>query len=159
MKQIAFTQNIKLEKNRGFKTRENYYGVKWIFHLTDADSIFPSVLHAHCEEKSLKLDGFTGQIFDIKTRKKVGKLSKGEIKALHKNEEFKLFTRERIRYYNLQNPNRAIPIPEWAMDKHVIHYSKEMKPVFTDIMIVFGKRRLAIIKSNTIGKNGGKNDE
>ena len=71
--------NIRLMKSpvsifNKLNTQEKYNGYKWIFHLTDKDTKFPSVLHAHSAEKSLKLDGFTGEIYDIKTKKKIDKL-------------------------------------------------------------------------------------
>ena len=86
---------------------------KWIFHLTDEDP-FPSVLHGHCEEEKLKLDGFNGKIHHEKDKTSFDNLTKKELKKLHSNPKFQRFARRRLEYYNQKFPGKKKEIPVWA---------------------------------------------
>jgi hypothetical protein len=62
-------------------------GYVWRFHKSDPDN-WPSALHGHDYEKNLKLDAFTGDIYDVGTRNRCKKLSdkalasiQGELRA------------------------------------------------------------------------------
>jgi hypothetical protein len=50
----------------------------WIFHKSDADP-WPSLLHGHHNQRPLKLDAITGEIFNIHSRKCVQKLKSKEL--------------------------------------------------------------------------------
>jgi hypothetical protein len=53
----------------------------WNFHKNDKDP-WPSVLHAHDYEKNLKLDAISGEIFNVTTRKRVGRLNEKKLAAV-----------------------------------------------------------------------------
>lgn len=55
--------------------------MKWIFHKTDADS-WPSPFHGHDYERNLKIDAITGKLYDVSTRKIIGKLKKNKLADL-----------------------------------------------------------------------------
>lgn len=59
----------------------NKFGNKWEFHLSDPDP-WPSVPHGHDNEKGKKLNPFTGEIFNIKTRKITGRLKPRKLSEL-----------------------------------------------------------------------------
>jgi hypothetical protein len=57
-------------------------GYKWDFHKGDPDG-WPSALHAHEDEKNLKLDAITGDIYDATTRQRCERLSARELARIH----------------------------------------------------------------------------
>lgn len=57
---------------------DNY---KWRFYKNDVDN-WPSKLHGHDYDKKLKLDAFTGDIYNVNSRKKVSKLNKKSLKKV-----------------------------------------------------------------------------
>ncbi len=68
---------------------DNY---QWRFHLNDADP-WPSIVHGHDYDRRLKLDAFTGKIYDTGTKQHCETLKKKKlafiIAELKKNPEFK----------------------------------------------------------------------
>jgi len=54
----------------------------WRLNKTDADN-WPSNLHGHNLEKKQKIDFYTGEIFDINTKKLISKLRKKQLNNLH----------------------------------------------------------------------------
>lgn len=62
--------------------------ILWEFHASDDDP-FPSIPHGHSIDPvvNLKLDPFTGNIYDVK-RKKVAVADKKELDKLHKDSKF-----------------------------------------------------------------------
>jgi hypothetical protein len=56
-------------------------GYVWRFHKKDDDQ-WPSALHAHDNEKNLKLDALTGNIYDVATRHCCKKLSTKALKTV-----------------------------------------------------------------------------
>lgn len=143
--------NIRLMKSpvsafSKLKTQEKYNGYKWIFHLTDKDTKFPSVLHAHSAEKSLKLDGFTGEIYDIKTKKKIDKLDHDTLNRLHKNDEFQDFARRRINWYNQNHPISPISMPEWVSNIYVKRTTNTAKK--SKLLLIHSKKIIQAIILN-----------
>lgn len=69
--------------------RDNY---QWRFHLNDAD-LWPSIVHGHDYDRRLKLDAFTGKIYDTGTKEHCETLKKKKlafiVAELKKNPEFK----------------------------------------------------------------------
>ena len=55
--------------------------LKWRIHNDDVDT-FPSIPHLHSKEKALKLDVYTGRIYDIKTKKHLYSASMKDMKKL-----------------------------------------------------------------------------
>lgn len=56
-------------------------GYIWCFHKTDTDH-WPSTLHGHDYEKNLKVDAYTGDIYDIATRQRCKKLKTKELSRI-----------------------------------------------------------------------------
>jgi hypothetical protein len=54
---------------------------EWQFHKTDPDP-WPSPLHGHHCEEPIKLDAITGELWEIPTRKRVGRLKREELKRI-----------------------------------------------------------------------------
>lgn len=69
IEQIAGAHRFLIEKTVKVDNR------KWRFHKNDPDD-WPSTVHGHDYACGEKLDAFTGEIFDVVTRNKVGKLKK-----------------------------------------------------------------------------------
>lgn len=69
--------------------RDNY---QWRFHLNDADP-WPSIVHGHDYDRGLKLDAFTGYIYDINTKQHCETLKKKKLSfivaKLKEHPEFK----------------------------------------------------------------------
>lgn len=69
--------------------RDNY---QWRFHLNDADP-WPSIVHGHDYDRRLKIDAFTGKIYDTSTKNHCATLKKKKLDfiviELKKNPEFK----------------------------------------------------------------------
>lgn len=57
-------------------------GYIWRFHKSDSDK-WPSDLHAHDYDKGLKLDGYTGEVWDVGTRNHIGSLNKKALAVVH----------------------------------------------------------------------------
>lgn len=70
--------------------RDNY---QWRFHLSDADP-WPSIVHGHDYDRGLKLDAFTGKIYDVGTKAHCETLKKKKLSyivaKLKEHPEFKL---------------------------------------------------------------------
>lgn len=56
-------------------------GRTWRFHKNDPDP-WPSKLHGHALDEPLKLDAITGNIYDVVTKQKAGRLRKKELGRL-----------------------------------------------------------------------------
>lgn len=98
---------------RGYKTPNKIYKLIWTFHLTDADC-WPSVPHGHNDEKGLKLDIITGEVFSAAGGKCVGHATLKELNKLNANKRFRQFVRQHVTWYRQTYPNTSIRCPEWA---------------------------------------------
>lgn len=123
------------------KTQNTYAGQKWIFHLTDKDD--KVLLHGHCCDKPWKLDGDTGIIYDVKTWKEITRLKEKVLMKLHQNEKFQEFTRQRIEWYNQENPNKPVKLPIWIPAKQMLHSFKTKKSI-DEIIFAFDKKRILV---------------
>jgi hypothetical protein len=54
---------------------------EWQFHKADPDP-WPSPLHGHHCEEPIKLDAVTGELWEIPTRRRVGRLKREELKRI-----------------------------------------------------------------------------
>lgn len=54
-------------------------GNVWRMHQNDPDTVFPSDLHAHNQTAPEVVDLYNGRVYDAKTRKLIGRLSKKEL--------------------------------------------------------------------------------
>jgi hypothetical protein len=57
-------------------------GYNWQFNKSDPD-FWPSEFHGHELSEPLKIDAIDGDIYRVTDRKKIGKLSKKELRRLH----------------------------------------------------------------------------
>ena len=55
----------------------------WRIHKNDPDKVFPSDFHADRVDKPEKLDIYTGEVYDKKTKKKIYTLSSKVMKYIH----------------------------------------------------------------------------
>ena len=80
-------------------------------HKTDKDP-FPSVPHMHATSVPLKLNIYTGEIYDSTNHKLVSIAKKKELKKLWLDEKFKSAVQDARETYRADNPNyvfSAIP--------------------------------------------------
>ena len=98
---------------RGYTTSDKIYKLIWIFHLTDAD-YWPCVPHGHNDEKGLKLDIITGEVFSASGGKCVGHATPKELNKLNANRRFRQFVCQHVAWYRQTYPNTSIRCPEWA---------------------------------------------
>jgi len=99
--------------SRWFGTsRININGSKWQFYKADPDP-FPSVPHMHSlNNKSLKLNIYTGEIYNGRTI--VETAHKKDLKKLWKEKNFKQTVEEARKIYLENNPNHSLPsLPEF----------------------------------------------
>ena len=85
--------------------------LKWEMHKTDKDP-FPSVPHMHATSVPLKLNIYTGEIYDSTNHKLVSTAKKKELKKLWLDEKFKSAVQDARETYRADNPNyvfSAIP--------------------------------------------------
>lgn len=85
--------------------------LKWEMHKTDKDP-FPSVPHMHATSVPLKLNIYTGEIYDSTNHKLVSIAKKKELKKLWLDEKFKSAVQDARETYRADNPNyvfSAIP--------------------------------------------------
>ena len=78
--------------------------LKWEMHKTDKDP-FPSVPHMHALSVPLKLNIYTGEIFDSTNHKLVSVAKKKELKSLWLDDKFKVAVQNSIETYRAENPN------------------------------------------------------
>lgn len=77
---------------------------KWELHKAD-DDFWPSVPHMHSIEFPLKLNIYTGEIYNTHTRKRVEKVKRKNLKKLWKDREFRNIVDEARSVYIKKNPN------------------------------------------------------
>lgn len=82
--------------------------LKWEMHKADKDS-FPSVPHMHAASVPLKLNIYTGEIYDSINHKLVSIAKKKELKNLWLDEKFKTAVQDAIETYRANNPNYVFP--------------------------------------------------
>lgn len=103
---------------RRYRTSEKLYKLFWSFHLTDAD-YWPCVPHGHNDEKGLKLDIITGEVFSVTTRKCVGSVTAKELQKLNANRRFRNFVYQHVSWYRQTYPNTNIRCPEWVNQSRI----------------------------------------
>ena len=121
------------------KTQETYYGYKWIFHKTDKDDAL--ILHGHCVEKPLKLDGLTGEIYDIKTDQRVARLDAKELSKLHNSKKFQEFTFARITWYNQEHSRNLFPMPTWVHNSQSVHTIDTLD----DLVLLYTSKKILLV--------------
>ena len=94
----------------------------WVFTKSDPDP-YPSVPHGHLKSQNRKwpkLNPHTGRVFLRKYREDVSKrLSKHQMRAIWRDDEFKSFCREIVVWYLEEYPNYRFPVsrplkmPRW----------------------------------------------
>ncbi|MBR0156246.1 MAG: hypothetical protein IJM20_01840 [Clostridia bacterium] len=84
----------------------------WDLNMYDDDN-WPSVPHGHSLDGKYKLNVWTGEIFEITTKKRVGHARKKELNVLYSNNEFIKFARSAIQYHKEHFPYHSFDIPDW----------------------------------------------
>lgn len=80
--EIVFSLRLPLDKHILDEGMEMLLEVKvkhqgvWVLHKYDADDNFPSDLHAHNKDAAEVLDLYTGNVYDVRTKKYLRSLSK-----------------------------------------------------------------------------------
>jgi hypothetical protein len=75
---VAEADDVQRSLNEKIVRRSGYI---WTFHKTDVDP-WPSTLHGRDYDKHLKLDAITGDLYDVGTRQKCGRLKDDALKAV-----------------------------------------------------------------------------
>lgn len=88
-------------------------GVKWEIHNRDADINDSSCPHMHAIGKPWKLDIYTGNIYDIKSKQIIKKLTRKELKRIwNAKGVMKIILMERVLYYSEYHAIDPIRYPE-----------------------------------------------
>lgn len=86
-----------------YTSKININNSKWEMHIADKDP-FPSVPHMHATNVPLKLNIYTGEIYDAKTRLYITKASKKDLKKLWTDEKFIISVKNARNIYLQNNP-------------------------------------------------------
>ena len=76
---------------------------KWIIHKNDVDP-FPSVPHMHSKDLPLKLNIYSGEIYDVNTKKIVDVVRQKDLKKLWSDKKFIKIVEETRKCYKENNP-------------------------------------------------------
>lgn len=88
-------------------------GEIWEMHNHDVD-IFPSCPHMHAKDKPWKLDIYTGDVYDINTKKVIKNIGKKALESIWSNKAVQTIVVEERRRYEemaLENPHKYKPLP------------------------------------------------
>lgn len=91
-----------------YKSKININNKKWELHIADKDP-FPSIPHMHALNAPLKLNIYTGEIYDTRTKKIITTAKKKELKELWEDEKFKQAVIEARRVYLGEHPKVKLP--------------------------------------------------
>jgi len=95
-----------------FTSKININNSKWRMHKADIDP-FPSVPHMHAIDRPLKLDIYSGGIYDVKTKKLIETANNKDLRKLWADSKFKTDVNNARIVYMENNPSyslREIPI-------------------------------------------------
>ena len=128
---------------RGYSPGFSLFSQNWQMHLTDADN-WPSVPHAHSCNGDYKMNVWTGEVFEIPSKRFVGNARKKELEKMHRDDKFKRFAKKAIVAHRELYPDHHFTVPDWFMPllnavQH--HYdSNEDEIVFFTMSVYIGKR-------------------
>ena len=91
-----------------YTSKININNSKWELHNADKDP-FPSIPHMHSKNYPLKLNIYTGEIYDTRTKKFITTANKKELKKLWEDEKFKQAVIEARRVYLGEHPKVKLP--------------------------------------------------
>lgn len=91
-----------------YKSKININNNKWELHIADVDP-FPSIPHMHALNAPLKLNVYTGEIYDSRNKKLIEVANKKELKKLWKDEKFRQAVMEGRRIYLREHPKVKLP--------------------------------------------------
>ncbi|MDD6083062.1 MAG: hypothetical protein PUB89_09540 [Oscillospiraceae bacterium] len=144
-----FTKKANLSFSRIKRLDYNLYrpGYKigkmaWDFHKGD-DDFNPSVPHGHSGQ--YKLDIVTGDVYDTRTNKIIGKVKEKELLKLKQDQQFVIFAKEVIKLYKENHPNIDIKTPEWINESKVSCFAKSY-PVYKRSKDIFRYHLITEIK-------------
>lgn len=126
-------------------TQFSVQGVRWEMHLHDNDINNPSCPHLHAIGKPWKLNVYTGEFFDVKSGKKIGKISGYDLKRIwNAKGMLKIILAERAIYNELRATNSR-RWPELPALPSFIQINENSK---------YLKNRREIYSPNRIGRSG-----
>ncbi len=105
-------------------------GYKWFDELSDPDWFFPSCPHLHCKEKPYKLNVYTGELYDIRSKKvsSIERVGKKDLKELWKNKKFENFADKMRAKFLERFPNGVLPeTPNFKSYRLVVCKSNTIK--------------------------------
>ena len=86
-----------------YTSKININNSKWQIHIADKDP-FPSVPHMHATNVPLKLNIYTGEIYDAKTKVCITTASRKDLKKLWADEKFVTTVKNARKIYLQNNP-------------------------------------------------------
>ena len=86
-----------------YTSKININNFKWQIHIADKDP-FPSVPHMHATDVPLKLNIYTGEIYDAKTKLYITTASRKDLKKLWADEKFVTTVKNARKIYLQNNP-------------------------------------------------------
>lgn len=103
---------IRIHKSQFDMYRPKYtlFKMKWDFHKTD-DDCNPSVPHGHSVDGRYKMSIWDGKVYDVRTRKLCGSITRKEIENLHNDAVFMKFVDESREWYKSTHPHYPDEIP------------------------------------------------
>lgn len=91
-----------------YKSKININNQKWELHITDKDP-FPSVPHMHALNAPLKLNIYTGEIYDSRNKKLIEVANKKDLKKLWEDKKFIDAVKNARHIYKENNPKYELP--------------------------------------------------
>lgn len=116
MRRIRVRAKSRVSIFKGYRPKEQIYSCMWEFHSFDDDPN-PSVPHGHSLDSKLKLSIWDGSVYDVRTKHKVGRASKKEMRKLKSDSKFKLFVAAEREWYR----NEHGFVPEMQGDSGVVN--------------------------------------
>ncbi len=91
-----------------YTSKININNKKWELHIADKDP-FPSVPHMHALNAPLKLNVYTGEIYDTRNKQLITSASKKDLKKLWSDSKFKQSVTDARKVYSESNPKYKFP--------------------------------------------------
>ncbi len=91
-----------------YKSKININNKKWELHIADKDP-FPSVPHMHAINAPLKLNIYTGEIYDIRNKSLIDTASRKDLKKLWSDQKFIDAVKNARQVYKNANPKYKLP--------------------------------------------------
>ena len=102
---------VKINGRQLYRPPMTIGGFKWYDELSDPDPFFPSCPHLHCKGKPYKLNVYTGELYNTRTKQIIRneKIRKKDLKELWENTLFLEFVKYKRMEYLQNYPNGILP--------------------------------------------------